>query len=101
MSAGYLASNPVSFLLMKETGRLVDTTGDFRVTLSVAACGFILFGLVAAVAGLASGRRRAMRLPDAKTALPIMTPSSVEALTQSGRAQAIEVLYKVLYSDRE
>ena len=52
MSAGYLVSNPVSFLLMKGTGRLVDTTGDFRVALSVAACGFILFGLVAAVAGL-------------------------------------------------
>ena len=57
MSAGYLLSNPVSFLLMKETGRLVDTTGDFRVALSVAACGFILFGLVAAVAGL--GKRSA------------------------------------------
>jgi type III secretory pathway component EscV len=52
MSAGYLVSNPVSFLLMKETGHLVDTIGDFRVALSVAACGFILFGLVAAVAGL-------------------------------------------------
>ena len=52
MSAGYLVSNPVSFLLMKETGHLVDTTGDFRVALSVAACGFILFGLVAAVTGL-------------------------------------------------
>ena len=57
MSAGYLVSNPVSFLLMKETGRLVDTTGDFRVALSVAACGFILVGLVAAVAGL--GKRPA------------------------------------------
>ena len=41
---------------MKGTGRLVDTTGDFRVALSVAACGFILFGLVAALAGL--GKRR-------------------------------------------
>ena len=57
MSAGYLVSNPVSFLLMKGTGRLLDTTGDFRVALSVAACGFILFGLVAAVAGL--GKRSA------------------------------------------
>ena len=37
---------------MKGTGRLVDTTGDFRVALSVAACGFILFGLVAFLAGL-------------------------------------------------
>ena len=37
---------------MKGTGRLVDTTGDFRVALSVAACGFILFGLVAALAEL-------------------------------------------------
>ena len=37
---------------MKGTGRLVDTTGDFRVALSVAACGFILFGLVSALAGL-------------------------------------------------
>ena len=59
MSSGYLVSNPVSFLLMKETGRLVDTTGDFRVALSVAACGFILFGLVAALAGL--GKRSAGR----------------------------------------
>ena len=57
MSAGYLVRNPVSFLLMKGTGRLVDSTGDFRVALSVAARGFILFGLVAAVAGL--GRRSA------------------------------------------
>ena len=57
MSAGYLVSNPASFLLMKEAGRLVDTTGDFRVALSVAACGFILFGLVAAIAGL--GKRSA------------------------------------------
>ena len=32
-------------------------SGDFRVALSVAACGFILFGLVAAVAGL--GKRSA------------------------------------------
>ena len=52
MSGGYLVSNLTSFLLMKGTGRLVDTTGDFRVALSVAACGFILFGLVAAVGGL-------------------------------------------------
>ena len=52
MSGGYLVSNLTSFLLMKGTGRLVDTTGDFRVALSVAACGFIAFGLVAAVAGL-------------------------------------------------
>lgn len=52
MSGGYLVSNITSFLLMKGTGRLVDTTGDFRVALSVAACGFILFGLVSALAGL-------------------------------------------------
>ena len=32
-------------------------TGDFRVALSVAACGFILFGLVAFLAGL--GKRPA------------------------------------------
>ena len=30
MSASYLVSNPVSFLLMKGTGRLLDTTGGFR-----------------------------------------------------------------------
>ena len=58
MSGGYLVSNLTSFLLMKGTGRLVDTTGDFRVALSVAACGFILFGLVAALAGL--GKRPAV-----------------------------------------
>ncbi len=57
MSGGYLLGNLTSFLLMKGTGRLVDTTGDFRVALSVAACGFILFGLVAFLAGL--GKRSA------------------------------------------
>ena len=34
MSGGYLVSNTISLLLVKETGRLVDTTGDFRVALS-------------------------------------------------------------------
>ena len=54
MSGGYLVSNTNSFLLMS---CLADTTSDFRVALSVAACGFILFGLVANVASL--GKRRA------------------------------------------
>ena len=61
MSGGYLLGNLTSFLLMRGTGRLVDTTGDFRVALSVAACGFILFGLVAALAGL--GKRQASEKP--------------------------------------
>ena len=55
LSTGFpvIQQRPLSiFLLMKGTGRLVDTTGDFRVALSVAACGFILFGLVAALAEL-------------------------------------------------
>ena len=82
MSAGYLVSNPVSFLLMKETGRLVDTTGDFRVALSVAACGFILFGLVAAEPDWASGRRPAKRpQPDPRTVLPAMTSPPIEKST--------------------
>ena len=52
LAAGYLASNAASFLALKGTGRLVDTTGDYRVALSVAACGFIAFGAVAAITGL-------------------------------------------------
>ncbi len=52
MSGAYLVSNAASFLLLKGIGRMVDTTGDYRVALSVVACGFIAFGLVAALAGL-------------------------------------------------
>ena len=78
MSAGYLVSNPVSFLLMKGTGRLVDTTGDFRVALSVAACGFILFGLVAAVGGTGQAPNRlqpqSRLLPDGGEEPPASAP---------------------------
>jgi MFS family permease len=51
LAAGLLASELVTFALLKSTGRLADQTGDFRVALSVAACGFIAFGVIAAFAG--------------------------------------------------
>ena len=47
-ACGLLASELITFALLKGTGRLADRTGDFRVALSVAACGFIAFGIVAA-----------------------------------------------------
>ena len=51
LATGFLAGNAANFLLLTGTGRLFDTTGDFRVALSVAACGFIAFGMVIAVTG--------------------------------------------------
>ena len=52
LAGGLLASELVTFALLKGTGRLADHTGDFRVALSVTACGFIAFGIIAALAGL-------------------------------------------------
>ncbi|MBI82781.1 MAG: hypothetical protein CMJ81_06270 [Planctomycetaceae bacterium] len=52
LATGFLAGGAANFVFLKGTGRLVDTTGDYRLALSVAACGFIAFGLVAAASGL-------------------------------------------------
>jgi len=50
--AGFLAVHAATFAFSKGTGRLVDMTGDYRPALSVVACGFIAFGVIAAVTGL-------------------------------------------------
>ena len=55
LAGGLLVSEAVTFGFLKGTGRLADLTGDYRVALSVAACGFVAFGVIAALAGL--GRR--------------------------------------------
>lgn len=47
-----LVGDLATFGLLKFTGRLFDRTGDFRVALSFAACGFIAFGVIAAVSGI-------------------------------------------------
>jgi len=52
LAAGLLISEVTTFALLKVTGRLADTTGDYRVALSVAACGFIAFGCIALVTGI-------------------------------------------------
>jgi len=52
LAGGFLAANAGNFALLKGTGRLVDTTNDYRLSLSVAACGFIAFGVIAAATGL-------------------------------------------------
>lgn len=52
VAGGMLVSELIGFALLKGTGRLADLTGDFRLALSVAACGFLAFGLIAALTGL-------------------------------------------------
>ena len=52
LAAGFLVSNAWTFAFLKGTGRLGDTTGDYRLALSVAACGFVAFGVIATVSGL-------------------------------------------------
>ena len=52
LASGLLVSNAATFLFLKGTGRLIDTTSDYRVALSVAACGFIVFGVMATVTRL-------------------------------------------------
>ena len=54
-AGGLLVSEAVTFGFLKGTGRLADLTGDYRVALSIAACGFVAFGVIAALSGL--GRR--------------------------------------------
>lgn len=57
VAGGMLVGELISFSLLKGTGRLADLTGDFRVALSVAACGFLAFGLIAALTGLGKRTR--------------------------------------------
>ena len=57
VAGGMLLSELIGFALLKGTGRLADLTGDFRLALSVAACGFLAFGLIAALTGLGKRTR--------------------------------------------
>jgi MFS family permease len=57
LATGLLLSEVATFAMQKTTGRLADSTGDYRVALSFAACGFIAFGVIAFVTGI--GRRDA------------------------------------------
>lgn len=52
VAGGMLVSEFITFALLKGTGRIADVTGDYRLALSIAACGFIAFGVIAALAGL-------------------------------------------------
>lgn len=52
LATGLLLSEIATYALQKVTGRLADTTGDYRVALSFAACGFVAFGVIAFVTGL-------------------------------------------------
>lgn len=61
VAGGMLGSEIISFGLLKGTGKLADLTGDFRLALSMAACGFLAFGLIAALTSL--GKRTAPRQP--------------------------------------
>jgi hypothetical protein len=63
LGAGFLVGSVANFVFLKGIGKLVDSTGDYRVGLSVAACGFIVFGLVAAVSGL--GKKSSHNVMDA------------------------------------
>ena len=56
LGGGMLVSDVVTFVFLRGTGRLADVTGDYRLALSAGACGFIAFGLIAAIAGI--GRRQ-------------------------------------------
>ena len=61
VAGGMLVGELIGFALLKGTGRLADLTGDFRMALSVAACGFLAFGLIAAVTGLGKRTRPGQR----------------------------------------
>ena len=52
LGGGHLVSDVLTFTLLKGTGRIADRTNDYRIALTVAACGFIAFGLIATLAGL-------------------------------------------------
>ena len=52
IAAGLLLSEVATFAMLTSTGMLADNTGDYRVALSFAACGFITFGIIAFVMGL-------------------------------------------------
>lgn len=52
LAISFLAGELATFVMMKTTGRVADQTGDFRVALSCAACGFIAFGMIVFATGL-------------------------------------------------
>jgi len=52
LGGGHLVGDILTFTLLKGTGRIADKTNDYRIALTVAACGFIAFGLIATLAGL-------------------------------------------------
>ena len=52
MSGGMIISSLVMFVFLKGTGYIVDLTNDYRFALTIAACGFIIFGLLATLSGL-------------------------------------------------
>ena len=52
LGGGHLVGDILTFTLLKGTGRIADRTNDYRIALTVAACGFIAFGLIATLAGL-------------------------------------------------
>ena len=57
LAIGHLVSSLAIFVLLKGTGRLVDATGDYRIPLSIAACGFIAFGVIVATTDLGKAIR--------------------------------------------
>ncbi len=57
VAGGMLVSEFITFALLKGAGRVADVTGDYRLALSIAACGFIAFGVIAALAGLGKRNR--------------------------------------------
>lgn len=57
VAGGMLVSEFITFALLKGAGRVADVTGDYRLALSIAACGFIAFSMIAALAGLGKRHR--------------------------------------------
>ncbi len=55
-AAGSLLLQVASWALLRVTGRIADITGGYRLSLTVAALGFVAFGLIAAVTGLGKPR---------------------------------------------
>lgn len=59
LATGLLVGEVATFTMLKGTGWLADRTGgDYRIALSVAACGFLAFGCIAMVSGI--GRKGEM-----------------------------------------
>jgi len=55
-AAGSLVLQVATWALLRVAGRIADITGGYRLSLTIAALGFIAFGLIAAVAGLGKPR---------------------------------------------